>query len=147
MHPASRRRPGGARAGCARTLLDLLPGLPADTAFTHAWGGPLGIARDWHPSVRHDPDTGLGGAGAYVGDGVALSQLAGRALAELVTGRPSRAATLPFVGHRSRRWEPEPLRWLGVSAGLRLAELADAEESRTGRPARLGALLGRLTGH
>ena len=134
-------------AGLRRTLLELLPGLPRDTAFTHAWGGPLGIARDWHPSVRHDPETGLGSAGAYVGDGVALSQLAGRALAELVTGRASRAATLPFVGHRSRRWEPEPLRWLGVSAGLRLAELADTEESRTERPARLSRLLGRLTGH
>ncbi|MEO3935682.1 FAD-dependent oxidoreductase [Dermatophilaceae bacterium Soc4.6] len=134
-------------AGLRRSLLDLLPGLPGDTRFTHAWGGPLGIARDWHPSVRHDPETGLGSAGAYVGDGVALSQLAGCALAELVTGRPSQAAALSFVGHRSRRWEPEPLRWLGVSAGLRLAELADAEEARTGRPARLGRLLSRLTGH
>ncbi|MDQ2758621.1 MAG: FAD-binding oxidoreductase [Actinomycetota bacterium] len=146
VHPSYDEDPT-VHAGLRHTLLDLLPGLPVDTTFTHAWGGPLGIARDWHPSVRHDPETGLGSAGAYVGDGVALSQLAGRALAELVTGKHSRAATLPFVGHRSRRWEPEPLRWLGVSAGLRLAELADAEEARTGRPARLGRLLARLTGH
>ena len=33
---------------------------------------------------------------------------------------------LPWVGHRSRRWEPEPLRWLGVNAGLRAMRLADA---------------------
>ena len=24
------------------------------------WGGPLGIARDWHASVRYDPATGVG---------------------------------------------------------------------------------------
>jgi hypothetical protein len=23
------------------------------------------------------------------------------------------------VGHRSRRWEPEPVRWLGINAALR----------------------------
>ncbi|TQJ09889.1 NAD(P)/FAD-dependent oxidoreductase [Lapillicoccus jejuensis] len=146
VRPAFEDEPG-VHAALRSTLLELLPGLPRDTAFTHAWGGALGIARDWHPSVRHDPTTGLGSAGGYVGDGVALAQLAGRALAELVAGRPGRAARLPFVGHRPPPWEPEPLRWLGVGAGLRLASLADAEEARNGRPARLGALLGRLTGH
>ena len=146
VRPAFEDEPG-VHAALRATLLELLPGLPRDTAFTHAWGGALGIARDWHPSVRHDPATGLGSAGGYVGDGVALAQLAARALAELVTASPDRAARLPFVGHRPPRWEPEPLRWLGVGAGLRLASLADAEEARTGRPARVGAVLGRLTGH
>ena len=28
---------------------------------------------------------------------------------------------LPWVGHRSRRWEPEPLRWLGVNVGASAA--------------------------
>ena len=89
----------------------------------------------------------MGAAGGYVGDGVALSQLTGRVLAELVTGRRTSLSALPFVGHRSPAWEPEPLRWVGVNAGLRLATLADAEEARTGRPAMLGRLLGALTGH
>jgi glycine/D-amino acid oxidase-like deaminating enzyme len=129
-----------------RMLVDLFPGA-ADAAITHRWGGPLGIARDWHASVQYDPVTGLGSAGGYVGDGVATSNLAGRTLADLITGTRSGLTTLPWVGHRSRRWEPEPLRWLGVNAGLRLAELADAEEARTGRPARLGRLLDALTGH
>ena len=39
-------------------------------AFTHAWGGPLGVARDWCASVGLDPSTGTGWAGGYVGDGV-----------------------------------------------------------------------------
>jgi glycine/D-amino acid oxidase-like deaminating enzyme len=128
------------------TLRDLLPQLDG-VGFTHAWGGPLGIARDWHPSVTWDPVTRIGGAGGYVGDGVAASNLAGRTLADLVLGRQSAVTALPWVGHRSPRWEPEPLRWLGVNAGLRLAQAADREELSTGRPARLGWLLDRLTAH
>ena len=61
-------------------------------------------------------------------------------------GRDTARTRLPWVGHRSRRWEPEPLRWLGINAGLRLTAATDLEERLTGRPARLGALLGRLTG-
>ena len=127
-------------------LLALLPRLEG-VRFTHAWGGALGIARDWHPSVHWDATTRTGWAGGYVGDGVAASNLAGRTLAELVLGRSSSLTSLPWVGHRSPRWEPEPLRWLGVNAGLRAAHLADLEEARTGRPARLGAVLARLTAH
>ena len=128
------------------TLRDLLPQLDG-IAFTHAWGGPLGIARDWHPSVTWDPVTRVGRAGGYVGDGVAASNLAGRTLADLVSGRDTALTALPWVGHRSPRWEHEPLRWVGINAGLQLAGLADREEEATGRPARLGALLDRLTGH
>ena len=128
------------------TLRELLPQLRG-VEFTHAWGGPLGIARDWHPSVGHDPATGLGWAGGYVGDGVAASNLAGRTLADLVLGRHTPITDLPWVGHRSRRWEPEPARWVGINAGLRLAHAADREEVRTGRPARIGRLLEALTGH
>jgi hypothetical protein len=50
------------------------------------------------------------------------------------------------VGHRSRRWEPEPLRWLGVNAGLAVMKAADATEARTGRPSRAAAMFGRLLG-
>ncbi|MGL5849916.1 MAG: NAD(P)/FAD-dependent oxidoreductase [Phycicoccus sp.] len=126
-------------------LLRMLPQL-GDMRFTHAWGGPLGIPRDWQPSVTWDPVSRTGRAGGYVGDGVAASNLAGRTLADLVLGRDTTLTALPWVGHRSPRWEPEPLRWLGINSGLRLAHLADGEEERTGRPARLGGILGRLTG-
>jgi glycine/D-amino acid oxidase-like deaminating enzyme len=129
-----------------RALTDLLPAAEG-AQFTHAWGGPLGIARDWRPCVRYNPTTGMGHAGGYVGDGVALSNLAGRTLADLVTTRDTALTRLPWVQHRSRRWEPEPLRWLGVNAGLRLANLADGEERLTGRPALLGRVLSALTGH
>ncbi len=129
-----------------RSLTNLFPAIEG-VEFTHAWGGPLGISRDWHPSVGYAPSTGMGHAGGYVGDGVALSNLAGRTLADLITVRDTALTRLPWVQHRSRRWEPEPLRWLGVNAGLQLANLADHEERMTGRPALLGGALSALTSH
>ena len=136
----------GVFAALEQALRELFPALEG-YAVTHRWGGPLGIARDWHPSVGYDPVARLGWAGGYVGDGVAASNLAGRTLADLVLGRATPLTRLPWVGHRSPSWEPEPARWLGVNAGLRVADWADREEGRTGRPARLGRLLSALTGH
>ena len=126
------------------TLLEMFPVLEG-VRFTHAWGGPLGIARDWHASVGLDAD-GLAWAGGYVGDGLATTNLAGRTLADLLTGTDSELVHLPWVGHRSPRWEPEPLRWLGINAGLRLAVAADAEERLTGRGSVLARALTTLTG-
>jgi glycine/D-amino acid oxidase-like deaminating enzyme len=129
-----------------RTLRELFPEL-GGYAVTHRWGGPLGIARDWHPSVGYDPVARLGWAGGYVGDGVAASNLAGRTLADLLLGRSTGLTRLPWVGHASPLWEPEPVRWLGINAGLRVAGWADAEESLTGREAVLARVLSALTGH
>ena len=129
-----------------RTLRELFPVL-GGYAVTHRWGGPLGIARDWHPSVGYDPVARLGWAGGYVGDGVAASNLAGRTLADLLLGRSTGLTRLPWVGHVSPLWEPEPVRWLGINAGLRVAGWADAEESLTGREAVLARALSALTGH
>ena len=120
-------------AALRATLVDLLPVLH-DVRITHAWGGALGIARDWCASVGLDRDTGLGWAGGYVGDGVSTTNLAGRTLRDLVLQRETDLTRLPWVGHRSPRWEPEPLRWLGINAGLRAMALADVEERVTGRP-------------
>ena len=149
-HYASSVRPEHDRepatfAALHRVLVDLLPAV-GDAALTHSWGGPLGVARDWCASVGLDPGTGLAWAGGYVGDGVAATNLAGRTLTDLVLGRDSGLTALPWVNHRSRRWEPEPLRWLGVSASLAVMGGADTEEVRTGRPSRRAAALNRLLG-
>jgi hypothetical protein len=95
------------------------------------------VPRDWHCSVTFDRPTGLATAGGYVGDGVSTTNLAGRTLADLITGSSSDVVTLPWVGHRSRRWEPEPLRWAGVNLVRRAAALADRAEARTDRPSRV----------
>lgn len=128
------------------TLVELFPAL-AGAAITHAWGGPLGVPRDWFSSVGIDRGSGLAWAGGYVGDGVATSNLAGRTLCDLVLGRDTELVALPWVGHRSRRWEPEPLRWLGINAALSATRAADGTERRRGRPSRVAAAVGRLLGH
>lgn len=134
-HFGSRVRPEFDRdttvfAGLYATLVDLLPAV-AGSRVTHAWGGALGIARDWHASVGLDRSTGLAWAGGYVGDGVSTTNLAGRTLRDLILRRESELTRLPWVGHVSRAWEPEPLRWLGINVGLRAMTWADAEESAT----------------
>jgi glycine/D-amino acid oxidase-like deaminating enzyme len=128
-----------------RTLAELFPVL-GDVRVTHSWGGPIGIARDWCASVGLDPETGIGWAGGYVGDGLSTTNLAGRTLADLITGADSELIRLPWVGHRSPEWEPEPLRWLGLNAGLKVMDLADRSEARTGRPSRVAGFMDRLTG-
>jgi glycine/D-amino acid oxidase-like deaminating enzyme len=128
-----------------RVLRDLFPAV-AGHQITHRWGGPLGIPRDWFPTVALDPATGLGFAGGYVGDGVASSNLAGRTLADLVRGEATDITRLPWVNRRQRRWEPEPFRWLGVNLGLRVMGSADGVEARTGKPAKRAEILAPLLG-
>jgi glycine/D-amino acid oxidase-like deaminating enzyme len=141
----------GVRRLLTGSLRELFPAL-ADTTITHHWGGVLAAPRDWTCSARFDRATGFATAGGYVGDGVSTTHLAGRTLAALITGSDldgDRELTLlPWVGHRSRRWEPEPLRWIGVNTARSCAARADAVEARTGRPSRLwGGIVDRLLGH
>jgi glycine/D-amino acid oxidase-like deaminating enzyme len=127
-------------------LVDLFPAA-AGARITHHWGGPLGIPRDWHASVGIDAERREAWAGGYVGDGLSTTNLAGRTLADLLGGASTALTRLPWVGHRSPRWEPEPLRFAGANAGLIGMQLADTEERVTGRPSVIARLLGPLTGH
>jgi glycine/D-amino acid oxidase-like deaminating enzyme len=129
-----------------RVLAELFPVL-RDVKVTHTWGGALGVPRDWFASVGIDRPAKLAWAGGYVGDGVGASNLAGRTLADLLRGERTRLTGLPWVGHRSRAWEPEPARWLGANLGLRVMSSADTEEARTARPSRRAAVFGRFLGH
>lgn len=43
-------------------------------------------------------------------------------------------------------WAAEPLRWLGINAGLRAMTWADHREARTGRPSRLASGFERFVG-
>ena len=149
-HLGSRIRPDYDRVprvfdALERTLHELFPATRA-ARVTHRWGGPLGIARDWHASVGLDPATGLAWAGGYVGDGVSTTNLAGRTLADLITGRSTALTALPWVGHRSRDWEPEPLRWLGTNLGLSAMTWADRAEARSGRSSRIASTVNGLIG-
>jgi hypothetical protein len=116
-------------------------------SVTHQWGGVLGIPRDWFPSVGYDKESGFAWAGGYVGEGVAAANLAGRTLADLITGRDSELVRLPWVGHRSPDWESEPARWLGLKGAAAALALVDRAELLTGRRQRWSdGLLRRLMG-
>jgi glycine/D-amino acid oxidase-like deaminating enzyme len=150
-HFASRTRPSFDRdrrvhSALREVLVDLFP-VVADYEVTHEWGGALAVPRDWHASVGLDRRSGLAWAGGYVGDGVATTNLAGRTLAQLITSQESELTRLPWVGHSSRSWEPEPLRWLGVNGGRLLMTSADRSEDRTGKPARRAKAFARFIGY
>ncbi len=132
-------------ASLARLLRDFFPDA-SDVPIAHAWAGVLGVPRDWAATVQHDRATGLGYAGGYVGTGVTATNLAGRTLADLVLERDTELTRLPWVGHRAKRWEIEPLRWVAVNAiytAYRLADRVEASGSstRTAWPAHVADLV------
>jgi glycine/D-amino acid oxidase-like deaminating enzyme len=120
-------------AQLGRILRRMFP-VTVEAGIEHAWSGVLGVPRDWCATVMMDPRTGLGWAGGYTGQGVAAANLAGRTLADLVRGVSSPLTTLPWVGHRSPRWEPEPARWAGVHGLYALYRTADRLESARRSP-------------
>ncbi|MFF8355134.1 NAD(P)/FAD-dependent oxidoreductase [Streptomyces chartreusis] len=116
-------------------LVGFFPSL-AGVRVEHAWSGVLGVPRDWCATVTLDRTSGLGWAGGYVGSGVATANLAARTLRDLVQidsgqGVRTELTDLPWVGHKVRKWEPEPLRWLGVHGLYAAYRAADRRESST----------------
>jgi glycine/D-amino acid oxidase-like deaminating enzyme len=103
-----------------------------DVRFTHAWGGPLGMPRDWMPTTSFDAAAGVARAGGYTGSGVATANLFGRILSDLIAGEVTPLTQLPTVNHRSPRWEPEPLRWLGIRYAQEGFARLDRSAERTG---------------
>lgn len=119
-----------------------------DVPISHAWCGVLGVPRDWTATVDFDRASGLGTAGGYVGSGLTTTNLAGHTLADLVLGRDTELTRLPWVGRRVRKWEPEPLRWLGVQAMYALYRTADRREATQGlaKTSGLARLANKITG-
>ena len=61
----------------------------------------------------------------------------------MITGTESERVDLPWVNVRHPRWEPEPLRWLGVRGSRWILAAADSYEFRTNREARTAVALAR----
>ncbi len=117
-----------------RSVVEWFPALDG-IKFTHAWGGPLGMPRDWMPAADFDPKSRIAMACGYTGQGVSTTNLAGRTLASLILEKHSALDKLPLAQRRSRNWEPEPLRWLAVRyTQAALARIDAADEAGRARP-------------
>jgi glycine/D-amino acid oxidase-like deaminating enzyme len=147
---------GRTQAETVEALREILVGffpMLAGTRIEHAWSGVLGVPRDWCASVTLDRSTGIGWAGGYVGSGVATANLAARTLRDLVQqdsgqGGRTELTELPWVGHKVRKWEPEPLRWLGVQGMYATYRTADRREStsHSAQSSRLARWADRVAG-
>ncbi|MFN8663639.1 MAG: FAD-dependent oxidoreductase [Thermomicrobiales bacterium] len=115
--------------------------------FTHAWGGPLGMPRDWMPTTSFDPRTGIARAGGYTGQGVATTNLFGRILTDLIRGERTEITQLPTVNHRSPLWEPEPLRWMGIRFAQEGFARLDKKAAATGQAPTGTTLVERIGRH
>lgn len=117
-----------------QTLIRFFPVLEG-IGFTHAWGGAMGVSRSLQPSINYDPESQLAWAGGYFGNGVGATHLAGRTLADLICGRDTERVHTPWVNppRAGRKWEPEPLRWLGVKSARVLMHMADRAEYRNSK--------------
>jgi glycine/D-amino acid oxidase-like deaminating enzyme len=109
-------------------LRSFFPGIRFEV--DHAWSGVLGVTRDWNGGVHWDPASGIGSSTGYAGHGVTAAYVGGRTLVELAFEKETERTSLPWVGYRARKWEPEPIRWLGVHGMYRLFGLADQWEER-----------------
>ena len=109
------RPPRDLGAFVRRHMLATFPQL-ADVAVEHAWSGRVAITLDRLPEYGR---TGVNGwyAQGFSGHGVALSQLAGRLLAEAVAGAAERFDVLAAIPHRrfpGGRWLRRPLLVAGM---------------------------------
>lgn len=95
-------------------LIALVPAV-RNVPVTHAWTGPLGVSRVRQPFVFLDKSRKFAWAGGYLGQGVAASCLAGESLAEAILAPTGAAGDLLLSG-APPQFEPEPVRWLGISA-------------------------------
>ncbi len=127
-------RDDAVRQRLIRTMHEAFPATRG-ARITHHWGGPLAVPRDWCMSVSFDRSTGLGWTGAYGGHGVVAANIGGRTLADLVLGRKTDLLSLPWVEHRSRRWEPEPLRFMASWLIVKTLASADHHEDTAGKQA------------
>jgi glycine/D-amino acid oxidase-like deaminating enzyme len=107
-------RDRGSTALAARGFRRWFPMLD-DVALDDAWGGPIDISPDHLPAFGTLDGGRIHWGHGFSGSGVGPCWLGGRILAALALDRlDDPVARLPLVGHRARRFPPEPFRALGA---------------------------------
>jgi hypothetical protein len=88
-----------------------------------------------------DRKTGLGFVAAFGGHGVTAANISGRAMRDLILNDSTDLTSLPWVGHHTRSWEPEPIRFITSRLITKTLDASDACEERTGKPAKRARLV------
>ena len=117
----------------------------ADISLEDGWGGPIDVSPTHLPafgSLASSPN--LFYALGYTGNGVAPSHLAGRVLADLVTGADTDATRLPMVNPKPRMFPPEPFRSIGAAVVRRAIIANDTAEERGVKPNPIAATIARM---
>ena len=97
-----------------RSLFVTFPQLEG-VRFTHAWGGSVGITMDGMPSVGTLGDAeNIYHAVAFNGEGVVMTQLAGRIVAELIAGEETPLTRLAMVDKTMPYIGPQAIRSVGA---------------------------------
>lgn len=97
-------------------LLAIFPQLEG-IEITHRWGGAVGMSLAFVPSVGLLGDErNIFYAVGYSGEGIVLSQVAGKIINDLYSGNDSALTRLFFVNGPVPYSLPDPLRYLGVHA-------------------------------
>ena len=125
----------------------------SEVPLEDAWGGPIDVSSTHLPTFGTLEPGNLFYALGYTGNGVAPTHLAGKVIADLVTGSDTDSTRLPMVNRKARLFPPEPLRSIGAAV-VRRAIIAKDTAEETGRrpnavmsaiarmPRRMGYLLG-----
>ena len=122
-----------------RLLFPSFDGVP----IVDAWGGPIDVSPTHLPtfgSLQPHIHYALG----YTGNGVSPSHLAGRVLADLVTGADTDAVRLPMVNTVARRFPPQPFRGLGAALVRRAIIAKDTAEEHGRKPNPLANAIARM---
>ena len=122
-----------------RLMFPSFAGVPIEDA----WGGPIDVSPNHLPTFGRLADSNVYYAAGYTGNGVAPTRIAGKVLADLITGSDTDAVRLPMVNARSRAFPPEPFRSWGAMVVRRAIIAKETAEEQGRRPGFVAAQLAR----
>lgn len=132
--PLDRDRNAAIFRGLEEDMLRTFPQLHG-VRIEYRWGGPVSVPMDFFPAMGYlAEDRRVAYSLGCVGHGVAMMNLAGQIMRDLILEQDTELTDLFFVNRRVIPLPPEPLRFMmgqALRAGLKAA---DAWDARSGVP-------------
>jgi glycine/D-amino acid oxidase-like deaminating enzyme len=126
--PLDRDRSPAAFRSLTRDLKRTFPSL-SDVRIEYKWGGPVSVPLDFFPAIGYlGGDKRVAYSLGCVGHGVAMMNMAGQIMRDLVLEKQSELTDLFFVNRRMIPLPPEPLRFALGESLRRVFKAQDAWE-------------------